>query len=139
MNSERVKKLLDHIKKSPDEQFHYGNWFSGIDDKEISTFRNVQEAAKNRNKKSICGTAACVAGHACLLFWKETRKDLAIGMSIAEIAQNVLELDHQTRYNLFLQNMDDATKADAIKRLEYLLQFGNLDDYDWFSESKYNS
>ncbi len=130
MNKERVQKLLEHLKQLPDELFTYDEYIiaaGGVFDLRCYKFRK---------EPPPCGTAGCVAGHCCLLFYEEY---LQAPMELATVpifARNFLELDYFVAHALFTKYMSVATKQDAIRRLEYLLEHdGSLQGYNYLFES----
>lgn len=134
MNTQKIKQLVKHLKNLPNKNFNYASWFSNIEeDAEI----NVTKCAKENKIPNECGTAACVAGHTCLLFWDEAKIGIAKDRSISVIATEILGIDYFTKNDLFLKGMEHATKQDAIRRLEHILEYHTLDDYDWTLEEWY--
>jgi hypothetical protein len=82
-----------------------------------------------------CGTAACLAGHACLLFKLEPGKDCCISSVVAAF----LELPEAIADDLFITQAGRANRADAVLRLEHLLREERMNNYDWTKESWYQN
>ncbi len=143
MNKERIQQLIDYLEQLPDERFDYGNFFSNGKEVSItnsddpfneSCYDNIVASAKNNCRPIECGTAACVAGHTCLLFWNEAKYEIAKATPISYIAKNILEIDHVVERQLFYFQCETATKINAINRLKHLLKHNSLYDYDFVDE-----
>lgn len=106
MNVENLNKLIEHLKAIPDEQFNMGEW---------------------------CGSAYCIAGHACLLAGEP---DNDIGFArVLQVAQGWLGLEAATADVLFSDgwpyNIEDVTRDGAISALKHLRDFGDLPEQLW--------
>lgn len=139
MNKERIQKLIDYLETLPEERFDYGNFFSSGKPSSDDPFNecvydNIVESAKNNCSPIECGTAACVAGHTCFLFWDEAKTEIANHSPISYIAKNILGIDNVVERQLFYAYCDAATKANAISRLKHLLKHNSLYDYDFCNE-----
>ncbi len=141
MNKPKIEQLLKYLKRIPLSNFDYGNWFANHDGVRFELW----QYAMDDQKPPKCGTAACVAGHACLLFWDKSKKSLCKLESIKDTAKQILGLSEQTAHNLFVRNIFTITKTHdlkyagrihAVRRLEHLLKHGNLMNYDFDNEIK---
>lgn len=109
MNKDRILELADHIEKS--ETYDQRTWFH------------------------TCGTPACIAGHAAMLFAAD--KLLQMGhMKCPDIAQNELGLSWIKSQRLFdgspLGFTEDegfikVSSAHAVKVLRHLAETGEVD------------
>lgn len=146
INRERIKLLLEHLKKLPDDEFDYTNWFKleiqngdnipeyvGPQILQGSRANNVIRKAAKTNGPPACKTAGCIAGHCCLLFWEEC-KDRFEYEGFETTATRLLGFDYHVGTPLFQNYMMVANKHDAIMRLEHLMEFDDLEDYDWTLE-----
>ncbi len=124
---EMLSELRDYMKTVPDDEFLYreffgrgGRWFFPQSIEEI---------------KTGCGTVACLAGHACVL-WKEyLRKDLEFGMLCVGSVTEFLEIGQDLEDFLFYRNCGEANRLDAIRRLEWVIEGKEISDYDFSQEN----
>lgn len=145
MNRDRLTRLRDHLDQLPDKNFDYGIWFS----QDGSTYPFRDAVTAEAPEANFCGTTGCVAGWCCVLLHKEAKPVLLaleqkLGFPVAgpgncdKIAQTVLELTDKQAEFLFLDHVDNATREDAVRRIDHLLSTnGNFNDYDWTQESWY--
>lgn len=120
MNRERVQQLRDHMAGLPEDAVNMDAYL---------------------DKSPTCGTVACVAGYACLLFDSESPQSLidAVnreeGYSFFSAAQALLGLDRETAEHVFEGSLGEegSHRAIALKRLDSLLETGTfrLRDEDW--------
>lgn len=124
MNREALTQLRNYITDLPDEQFGYQQFFG--DSRSTLDWWH--------GKMPECGTAACVAGHACLMFQLQgTSKD---GFRTpSAIAGEFLGLDADDGETLFYAACGVASKDDAIRRMDYLLEHETLAGYSMAGES----
>lgn len=141
MHKPRLEQLLKYLKRIPVARFDYSNWFVTTNGVRIELW----EFARNEQTPPKCETAACVAGHACLPFWEKSQSHLNLYMSVKESAKKILGLSEKTAQDLFIRNIYTITdkfelkyagRIHAVRRIEYLLEHGNLDKYDFENEIK---
>lgn len=126
MNRQEVEKIRDFLVTLPDERFEYCFWF-GYDGNPITPSR------VNYDQFSSCGTTACVAGWICFLHKLDLQGNILNGPM--DLAQEILGVSRRDAEVLFICGSDNATRQDAIRRLNHLLDYGSLVDYDISVES----
>lgn len=131
MNRERIKAVITQLGKVPPKKFNMGGWFRGA----VRKLKGGEEPIAN--EKATCGTSACIAGWAILLF-----DDGAVtvsqqtGNETMERARKLLDLTEGQARKLFLGKNPDGytvpgglesiTKVQAINTLERLLATGEV-------------
>ena len=108
MNRDNVLRLIDHLKRVPDENFFMGGWAMSywIDPETNSPlYRILHEKLPDGAGMRVpeCGTAACVAGHAvALLGTDEHRVMVTDDPEVAEpLARDLLGLTPEQGNELF--------------------------------------
>lgn len=101
MNLERMKILRDHIAALPEEQFDMSDW----------------------KREEECGTVACIAGWACILFSTPEETE---NSGTAETAETVLDIDCDTSDSLFVggfstNHLWDITRDEAVEEMDRLI------------------
>jgi hypothetical protein len=97
VNRERIKRLAEYIESLEESEFDMSTWY--------------------------CGTAACIAGYAILLFGSEEDKNELVfnggTKNLSVIAQNLLEIDESRAHKLFfdITIMDVATAGWKLRKL----------------------
>ncbi len=129
MNKKRCEELLEYLKQLPDERFDYTRYLS-IEGNLVPVVIFKEQATPS------CNTAGCVAGHCCILYFEDFKKTSNF-VHFIEFSTEQLGLTKEDANFLFIENMEDATKQDAIARLEYLIKNGVLEGYDFSTESYY--
>ena len=123
MNTQALIELRDHILSIPEEQFDYNYFLSDDGDSQ-------PEYAWADGIMPPCGTAGCVAGHCIICFKLECHN----GLDIEDTARHHLGLSNGDAYSLFIRGCGTATRNDAIRRLNYLIDEGTLVGYDFVEE-----
>lgn len=126
LNLEKIQKLLNHLKETPDESFDY-----------TAIFRPDSPLHPIRNPSPRCCTAGCVMGHAIWL-WRTKLQQLdqaCVTNRISGVIGEFLGLDARQRNFVFFAHCGEANREDAIRRLEHLLAGQTVFDYDWQGES----
>lgn len=132
MNKRKIRKLINRLKKMPDEKFNMGSLYSEFTEKGApvgfgyrlpSKFTSADQFLKH------CGTAACLAGHVFLM------EGLSYGDDWVDAA-NILELELHKAEDMFMPlNYDEDvhqrkgyyTRAAAIDMLERFLETGKVE------------
>lgn len=136
MNLERMIQLRDAIAAAPPAEFRYDDYFSDRG----GMFEPVEVP------KPHCGTAGCVAGWACMLFRPREMVRAVTApsddLSILNVARTALDLDLNQASFLFLENCAIATREDALKRLNWMIEHANYAEiwdpneyYPWDNET----
>lgn len=128
MHRERCQKLLEHLRSIPDERFIYDEYMR-VQGRPVDLDMHLNEPE--------CNTAACVAGHCCLLFKEDYKSHISISGLYAvpaTFARIWLELNVVEADRLFFEGMLWATRQHAIARLEYLLEKDTLLGYNFDGE-----
>ncbi len=136
MNKERIQHLINCLERLPDERFDYGNYFliPKSDDSNLKQLSHFLDEIKDLDEPP-CGTIGCVAGHVCMIWWNESKSLFLECFSPSSVAQEILDIDEDVKFDLFLRYSGLANKTDAINRLKYLLEHGSFNNYDWSAES----
>lgn len=131
MNRQRIQQLIDHLESIEDAEFNYSEYFTN----DVLSNREIWEEFK-ATKTVPCGTAACLAGYAILLWKHEFKQEQNVPscLSVEAQAREILGISHFDGRQLFVENMENATKQDGIRRLKYLLEHQTLQNYDWTLE-----
>lgn len=138
MNEERIRKLIDHLKKIDEKWFQMDHWLipiSAVGYSEsylyaINSLEELEKAKKSVPEEDWCGTAGCIAGHTCMLFPEEGRDRLVAYHHIPTTAARILGLKHEEQDYLFTPrtlDLQDVTLAQAIVVLEHFLATGEVD------------
>ena len=118
MNITNMEKLITHLETQEELGFKMRNWFTHNNKTEVygQTIMWIMGSHS-------CGTAACIAGHAAILAWREGAEKTRIVLT----AEEWLDLDG---YSLFYGDwstndeekcLSSLTAEDAIKELKYLV------------------
>lgn len=113
MNVERMLLLADRIEKDA-KHFNMGEWFSK------HTYVAPIKAVVTKEGKFRCGTAACIAGHAALMFSGDVTKiDLC---DVQMIATEKLDLTNEEACELFFfvaghAELDKVTVKEAAAKI----------------------
>lgn len=127
MNYERLKELRKHIAKS--RRFDYAVWC------EVKNYKELYDKGESSGtcppetlNAKHCGTVGCVAGHAVALLGGPRQR---MKTNIWETARKLLRLNMEDAGFLFygdkgygmpvIQQLEGATKKDALKRLDVLI------------------
>jgi hypothetical protein len=118
MNIERLVELYHFVKAAPDEKVAMEYWIT-----EVGTDRTPMDAGETAGEfYSRCGTAACLAGHAVVLFSPEFNKS---DLQSEDQARCLLDLDYNTADDLFFpagENSWTCSKEEALARLQTLIE-----------------
>ncbi len=128
MNKARMRALHKHLRYCRSESFDYESslWSEGV-----YGLRGINEGMALRIEASKwCGTTGCVAGHAAILF---RIADTTHGFS--QIASH-LGLNDRQGYFLFFQQIENANRRAALRRLRYLIDGGDVEQYDFKKEAQ---
>ena len=115
MNRPRLEQLRQFLLELPDDRFRYECYFS---DSEA-----YDDPVLIRNPE--CQTAACVGGWVIALFGCGPVRTPSVD------AQRLLDLNDQEAGFLFLTCINHSSRQDAIRRIDHLLSWKPLDEYDW--------
>ena len=126
MNKERLQIVRDRIAAAPPEQFIYSSYLEDLTDMQ-RLFDEVPEPG--------CGTAGCVAGWTCMLFVPGLDIRFRNADQCVRKAIELLNIYSDTADFLFHEHCSQATREDALKRIDYLLQYGHYRGYSWSGES----
>lgn len=142
LNIPNCKLVREHLVKLEEHQFIYWQFFS--DSSLLTRFIYNREIPK-------CKTAACLAGWTLSVcgdqLSEETLSDTKISISKSAAILLGVATEEQVlggkltneQYRdiefLFFQNVGEAKKADAIRRLDYLIANDTMDGYDFGGES----
>lgn len=126
MNIERLKQLREHLAGLPEERFHYSDFFGNdVYDPNVTW----SDARKD------CGTTACVAGWACVLFGPANQSTLDSGDPEYQASAILdIESDDESEF-LFFRECSRANRSDAIRRLDWLIAGNSIAYYPWREES----
>ena len=140
MNEEKIKKLIDHLKRIDERAFDMEHWLIPVSkvysaESSFYTINYVDAMAKTRREDlpedEWCGTAGCLAGHTCMLFYEEAKELARVFGHIPVVAADILELEPNVSNYLFTpRNVDDLkslTLPQAIVVLEHFLATGEVD------------
>lgn len=134
MNLPRLRELRDHMLTVKDEEFCYRTFFyDRITQKDLTySDLNGQELAPQ-----TCGTVACLCGHAAWHWREEVEKHVREhpGLFWPAAVDAILELDATQSNALFMTNVQ-ASRKDAIRRLNWLINKGNLSGYRFDMEKE---
>lgn len=157
LNCQEIRRVIKVIKADKPEHFEYSRLLSvfyrapndrdtyiaqvsvsTIEDEGIPLSEFFEKGVVLR--KHACHTAACVAGYVCIIHGDEYEKQRRESpsdkyLTMMEFATEKLGLDADTATALFNQACKIASRDDALARLEWVAKHGNLDEYDWNSES----
>lgn len=109
---------------------------------ETETRFDMSEYIRPYDNEPICKTAACIAGHTMILAYPNamafTSSDIIVDdqiRSVYESAKDYLDLNHSQADWLFFGDFHDGTMSQikpkhAIKALEFLVEYPDLDPYD---------
>lgn len=89
-------------------------------------------------RENACGTTCCIAGDIVIRNGDEYDRQYVReegGLGMLTFATEKLGIDYDTSNTLFTFACDKATADDAIARLAWILNHGNLDKYRTDSES----
>lgn len=130
MNIDNLTRLRDELQAAEDRDFTYSRLFTPAADHNNTRWLDTFPKPK-------CGTAGCVAGWTLMLFRPGQNANLF--SSTLRSAKEILELDGPQAVFLFLQHCDKASRADAIKRLTWLIENSDQEfdpgAYPWYAES----
>ena len=113
MNKERLLLLAEHLEKPETaEHFDLSYYFY-----RASPHEDVGTSIH------LCGTTACVAGHAIALFSPEYKPT---PQSAFWAAVRVLDLEEETACNLFLNWDDNYSAAEAARVVRHLAETGEV-------------
>lgn len=123
MNRKNVQRLIDHLQSIEDQRFDMGT-FVRLDDWEL----DPEELTEN----DVCGTAACLMGHAAVLSLEDTDFSLppdnttwcALAGSFLDIPQRLEEYVYLGRWSPYGTSAD---RDDAIRYLQKALAEGTFD------------
>ncbi len=122
MNIENMKKLLARLEDDKTAVgFSMAYWFTH-NGESVSSFFEVKHIAETH----VCGTVACLAGHAVLLAAEEDFKPTS--NTLEDIAQRWLDLSNKEAWHLFQgkwsdqYNLRNISKEDAINHLNSLIK-----------------
>lgn len=131
MNHANMDRLIDHLKKVPDQSFNMGDWFARVvqeDDPMLQSYLKRYGTDLSRYKTTHgyvvsdphpawaagvvamqesagphdCGAVACIAGHAALLFTATEGESVADDVNVEQRAMNWLGLDLDQADALFV-------------------------------------
>jgi len=124
MIREAVQQLRDHIAALPVDKFDYSVEF--VNGQKYDDYYD--------GLTPPCGSAGCVMGHAVTLFQRRMPEH----GTIAQAATNYLGLSVSASAQLFFEGCEVATRADALRRLDYLLaNNGSFMGYRFCDEDNY--
>lgn len=125
-----LKELHQYLSSLPFSEFNYSSFLPHFH----------QSKWVEGNYIPPCGTTACVAGHAIIL-WKlpclEVEPD-CYDPFIDDVVAKFIGLSVKESDFLFLEHSERASKKDALHRLEWLIDGNDIDDYQWSKESWYH-
>ena len=124
MDRVRGRQLLDHIQQVPPEQFNYGVFFKTP----TRAFLTCADVNRHGVPQPGCGTAACLCGHAVWLWADEVAVETEFTI---DRVQRLMQLSMSECQFLFLRRVGSATRVDAIRRLQHLLDGGAPWTYPW--------
>ena len=128
MNYERLKELRKHIAKS--RRFDYAVFVApkNYKNENYCYADSLHPAVPATLNEKRCGTVGCVAGHAVALLGGPRQQKMG---NVFSTAKRILNLTEPDAYFLFyggsgyglaeVENLETATKKDALKRLDVLI------------------
>ena len=135
MNIENMRKLRTRMRsrKNP-VKFNMNRWF----EHNLAGHQSSPDQVMDIVETHACGTAACLAGQAAIMYLQENDGKLPLDMRtyddwIHELGQRYLGLDSSEGDNLFFgrwwaryqtKPLSDLTKAEAIRELTRLIGDG---------------
>lgn len=119
----KLQELYDYVKPR-EHEFRYDRFFESMPEYEYY----------HSGKIPPCGTTACLAGHAVILWGLTLPRYNDIFYTVDTTVKEFLGLTDDESYFLFRQNSDCATHEDALKRLQWLIDGHQVVDYDWSQE-----
>lgn len=139
MNEEKIRKLIDHLKTIDERNFRMEHWLipvAAADDAEahlytIDYFSGLMAVRRDNPDENWCGTAGCLAGHTCMLFFDEAKETELNRGHVPNVAAAILELEPHIATYLFtpryVDDLRELTLPQAIVVLEHFLATGNVD------------
>jgi hypothetical protein len=122
---------MKYLLESPPEKFNYKIYFGrSIAERKFQAKKGTKGAVYN------CGTTACVAGHACILFDLHGDDIHARQRGVFDAAAAHLGLNGQLASFLFLMQAGCANRNAAVARIKWLLRHGTSEGYDLTAEPK---
>lgn len=110
MNKRNIEKLARHLDRVPRRGFDMAAWITPPNPNEYVDVEDLKKAAANSYK---CGMAACVGGHAALLFGK-------VGDSFVKTVDKKLEICREHSFELTRHDADHQTPKAAARYLRKL-------------------
>ena len=121
-NVEDLTIVRNHLASIGDEQFDYNHVLD----------ESAEEAFYKHKVYHFCGTVGCVAGWVCVLF----NLYPTLVESAMYVAAKHLWLNKSDEIFLFTRRCDIAQRVDAIRRIDYLLEHGTSEGYDFSGETQ---
>ena len=124
MNRERIKGLITQLGKIPARKFGMSEWIRGM-------VTGVKPEDAVANEKNTCGTSACIAGWAVLMYSDNPQA----GSGASEKAQDLLGLTSIQADRLFygrnpdghaVKDLKHIKREEAIDVLNILLETGEV-------------
>jgi hypothetical protein len=142
MNIEALKQLRGHIQNLPEEKFCYAAFFGTDDDDEgDAVAATAEDIWESQGLPPPCGTAGCVAGHCISLFqltpemYYNDWSGESYPVSVGETAGKFLGLTQgRDSHILFYEGCGVATREDALRRIDYLIEHGSINGYPCHQE-----
>jgi hypothetical protein len=131
LHRQRLTDLRDRIAALPDAGFCYDEFLQpreGVEYSEHPVFMS-----RIPDQHHACETAACVAGWACILY--HPGQPFTLRTDLANKARKTLELNRAETEFLFFWRHSQATREDAVRRLNHLITNGDLTEYPYMHES----
>lgn len=128
MNKDRLTSLAIHMRHHVEpENFDMATWFKYLP----SFFAHSRPISK---QITMCGTTACIAGHAVALFEPDRICRKIWPSGILKTAEQILDLTPKQSVDLFLRTSFTGTPAQAANVIQHLANTGEV---DWTKADKF--
>ncbi len=130
MNKKNMARLIEHLEKMPESDFHFGHFAYCPEERVVQWGGEFLDTARELFKKTgevPCGTVACVAGE-CWLEFAKTKNERR--MHASDFAQLFLDIDFHLANQMFgrpwfygdFYRLSQVKLPHVIKKLKELLR-----------------